>query len=285
MKTLFKTVVLSCAVLGSGFVIGNTANAQTAEDVKIQVNDRLVDLNTNPFVDKDGALMVPARQLFENIGYKMTWKEVDSEVSLTVHNDQHSFTFTTGSSKMTVDERQVELTTKPVIRNGETFVPVRLMAEHLGFIMQWDDKNGIAILGVDGKFHAPAWYAGPEKPAVATQLIDTAYDYLGVPYVYGGTTPSGFDCSGFVSYVYKKYGYDLPRSSADMYSAGTKVSDLQAGDLVFFAEGKRISHVGIYVGDDKYINAVSGRGRSVMVTSLSSSWSSKYYVGAKRVIQ
>ncbi|WP_442600846.1 C40 family peptidase [Paenibacillus sp. KN14-4R] len=285
MKTLFKTVVLSCAVLGSAFVIGQTASAQTAnEDVKIQVNDRLVDLNTDPYIGENNSLMVPVRQLFENIGYTLTWNQEGDEVGLTVHNDKHNFKLTTGSTKMTVDDRKVELTTKPVIHNGVAFVPVRLMAEHLGFILQWDDKNGIAILGVDGNFHAPAWYAPPKKPEISVQLIDTANQYLGVPYVYGGTSPSGFDCSGFVSYVFKKYGYDLPRTSSDMYSVGKSVSNLQAGDLVFFAEGSRVSHVGIYIGDDKYINAVSGRGRSVMVTSLSSSWSAKYYVGAKRVL-
>src|SRR5262249_35296103 len=105
-------------------------------------------------------------------------------------------------------------------------------------------------------------------------------------YVYGGSSPStGFDCSGFVGYIYKQlFDMDLPRSAADMYTAGVKVSKLEPGDLVFFKEGSRVSHVGIYIGDGTYIDAASGSRMKVSYSSLSSSWSSKYYVGAKRVL-
>jgi peptidoglycan endopeptidase LytE len=133
-------------------------------------------------------------------------------------------------------------------------------------------------LDLDKKFHAPAWYA-PEIQSVQIQKI--ASKYLGTPYVWGGTTPKGFDCSGFVRYVYQQNGMELPRTSRNMYkSIGTPVTILQSGDLVFFADRKTIDHVGIYIGNNKFISAAS---KGVRIDSLSSQWGNKY-VGAKRVI-
>lgn len=113
-------------------------------------------------------------------------------------------------------------------------------------------------------------------------VIATAKKYIGVPYVYGGSTPSGFDCSGFVSYVYKQHGIYLPRSSAAMYGNGTRVTSLAPGDLVFFnTNGKGVSHVGIYVGGNRFISATSNRG--VKIDSLSDGYWGPRYLGAKRI--
>lgn len=92
-------------------------------------------------------------------------------------------------------------------------------------------------------------------PATATSAASIAQQYLGVPYVWGGASPSGFDCSGLVMYVYAQIGIYLPHSAAAQYSAGTPISDSerQPGDLVFF--GSPISHVGIYVGGGTMIHA------------------------------
>lgn len=90
--------------------------------------------------------------------------------------------------------------------------------------------------------------------AVST-IIATAKQYLGVPYVWGGTTPSGFDCSGFTSYVYRSVGINLPRVSRDQQNIGTRISpsQVQPGDLVF--RGSPAYHVGIYIGGGQYIHA------------------------------
>ncbi|WP_312471579.1 NlpC/P60 family protein [Neobacillus sp.] len=90
--------------------------------------------------------------------------------------------------------------------------------------------------------------------AVST-IIATAKQYLGVPYVWGGTTPSGFDCSGFTSYVYRSVGINLPRVSRDQQNLGTRISpsQVQPGDLVF--RGSPAYHVGIYIGGGQYIHA------------------------------
>ena len=91
-------------------------------------------------------------------------------------------------------------------------------------------------------------------PATTNSLLLYAYRFIGVPYVWGGTTPSGFDCSGFTSYVYRAFGYNIGRTTYDQINVGTPVSysQLQPGDLVFT---RGVEHVGIYVGDGMFVHA------------------------------
>ena len=119
-------------------------------------------------------------------------------------------------------------------------------------------------------------------------VVETAKKYLGYPYVYGGMSPSGFDCSGFVGYVYKQCGYSLKRVASDMYyNNGVSVSEanLQPGDLVFFSNSSEsIGHVGIYIGGNQFIHASSST-VGVIISDLSSSYYLSHYQGAKRIIQ
>jgi len=121
--------------------------------------------------------------------------------------------------------------------------------------------------------------------AVASTVVSESMNYLGVPYVFGGTTPNGFDCSGYVRYVFAKAGIYLPRTADAQYECGYAVStaELQPGDLVFFSTYEPgASHVGIYLGDGNFINASSSRG--VSVASLYSSYWGSCYIGARRVM-
>ncbi len=121
---------------------------------------------------------------------------------------------------------------------------------------------------------------------LAEKIIDYAYNYLGVPYVYGGESPDGFDCSGFTQYVYNYFGYAINRTATDQYENGVYIAydDLALGDLVFFSSNvKPIGHVGIYVGDGYFIHATSP-GDVVRVTDLASEYYAARYVGARRII-
>lgn len=119
---------------------------------------------------------------------------------------------------------------------------------------------------------------------IGHQLVDSAYQYIGVPYVFGGNTPKGFDCSGFTKYVFSHNGIELPRMADEQYRMGFRVrkNELIPGDLVFFTTYEPgVSHTGIYVGDGNFISATSSGG--IRVDSLKSGYWSERYIGAKRV--
>ena len=141
----------------------------------------------------------------------------------------------------------------------------------------------------------PIFFVGGKSTGVAVspaalrgsagKIIETAKKYMGVPYVWGGMTPSGFDCSGFVQYVFMENGISIPRTTAQQINIGSSVSksSLKPGDLVFFnTSGSGVSHVGIYVGDNQFIHCSSSKG--VVITSLSNSYWSARYLGARRVL-
>jgi cell wall-associated NlpC family hydrolase len=121
---------------------------------------------------------------------------------------------------------------------------------------------------------------GPAPPPTHSSVVAIAEQYLGVPYRWGGASPSGFDCSGLVMYVFAQVGVSLPHSSYAQYGMGSPVSrdQLQPGDLVFF-DG--LGHVGIYVGGGQFIHAPH-TGDVVRISSLSG-WYSSSYVGARRI--
>lgn len=118
------------------------------------------------------------------------------------------------------------------------------------------------------------------------EVLDEAYTYLGTPYVYGGTSHSGIDCSGFTMMVFSQFGYSLPHGAQGQYHMGTPVTtaERQAGDLVFFtAPGcSSIQHVGIYLGGGTFIHASTSSG--VVISSLGESYYASHYYGACRIL-
>ncbi|WP_024831455.1 C40 family peptidase [Ruminiclostridium josui] len=122
------------------------------------------------------------------------------------------------------------------------------------------------------------------------QIVNFAKTLLGTEYVYGGTTPKGFDCSGFVQYVFKHFDISLERVASKQATQGSSVSsqDLSAGDLVFFdTDGghNSISHVGIYIGNGQFIHAASGSStRKVIISDMTSGYYANNFMKAKRVI-
>ena len=138
--------------------------------------------------------------------------------------------------------------------------------------------NGMASSGSTGNSSV----AG----VTGAQILAEAQKYLGTPYVYGGASPSGFDCSGFVYYVLKQLGYSPYRTPADQYKHGTSVSkdNLKPGDIVFFANtyASGISHVGIYAGNGQFIHSPNSRS-TVSYSDLTSGYWANHYYGARRM--
>ena len=127
----------------------------------------------------------------------------------------------------------------------------------------------------------------PAATVSGSEIVSLAQQYLGVPYVYGGSSPSGFDCSGFTMYIFAQVGVKLPHGATSQLSYGASVSrsELQPGDLVFFQDyGAVASHVGIYIGGDQFIHASSssGNSRCVTVSSLAESYYANHYYTARR---
>ena len=138
---------------------------------------------------------------------------------------------------------------------------------------------------------APPTTAGPAPalpapiPSSMVLIVGTALGLRGVPYRSGGSDPSGFDCSGFVWYVFAQHGLALPRTVSELYDVGARVDsdDLEPGDLVFFrTEGRVVSHVGMAIGGEEFVHAPNSRGE-VRVERMGSGYWLSRYAGARRV--
>ena len=129
--------------------------------------------------------------------------------------------------------------------------------------------------------------------ASGSAIVNTANQYLGTRYSYGGASPSGFDCSGFTMYVYSQHGYSLPHTATGQWQSGLgsrvySIGELQPGDLVFFNDpsrnaGKACSHAGIYIGSGQFIHSSSSKSNGVIISDLTSGYYNTYFVGGIHV--
>lgn len=159
-------------------------------------------------------------------------------------------------------------------------------------VKAFQEASGVFVDGIVGEetFQKLMERDLPANRALAfsnvRRIISSALSYQGIPYVFGGNTPRGFDCSGYTKYVFAQVGINLPRMADDQYYAvGRKVSreNLQPGDLVYFTTYTYgISHVGIYLGGGQFISATSSAG--IAIRSMNDSYWGPRYMGANRVI-
>ena len=159
-------------------------------------------------------------------------------------------------------------------------------------IVQFQLSRG---LDADGVVGAGTFYALQQRQAAVevnrgfgrrgAQIVQMAQQYMGTPYVWGGSRPGGFDCSGFIYYIYGQFGISLPRMSDGQFEVGRAISgdNLLPGDLVFFTTYEPgASHVGIYLGGGRFIHA-SSAAEEVTITPLGKSYYQERYLGARRV--
>ncbi|MPM95118.1 hypothetical protein SDC9_142269 [bioreactor metagenome] len=126
-------------------------------------------------------------------------------------------------------------------------------------------------------------YSGASFNNYSNRIVSIAQNWIGTPYLYGGNTRAGVDCSGFVKNVYSELGIELPRTSASQYTFATSITNPDVGDLVFFKKQDRIYHVGIYLGNDQIIHASSGKG--VIIQTMRGNSLEKNHAGYGRVVK
>ena len=170
------------------------------------------------------------------------------------------------------------------IRVGTTVGPLAVVATLGG--------RGVTVRATPrSSRHSPAARLPRATSASAAPVLATADRYLGTRYRYGGSTPAGFDCSGFVQYVFRRNGVELPRTSRQQATAGralaARVDSLRPGDLMLFSsKGVRIDNVAIYVGNNRMLHSSAGAGKVVYddLTTLRGKWYLARHVASRRVL-
>lgn len=182
-------------------------------------------------------------------------------------------------------------TTTYIVKSGDTLW--RIATNHGLSVSQLKSHNQLTsdTLHVGQVLHVTAGKTNASAPAPAPSvstsfnadaLIAEGKKYIGVPYKWGGNTPAGFDCSGFLKYVYNTQGITIPRTVATIWNATKAVSSPQKGDIVFFTTYKAgPSHAGIYLGNNQFLHAGSSSG--VTISDLNNSYWKPRYLGAKSV--
>ena len=164
------------------------------------------------------------------------------------------------------------------IKGGYTVAAGDMYAEILDSYCWHPDVPKRTVIWMTGEF-------SPLRDVKTKAILAEAEKYIGVPYVFGGTTPSGFDCSGFIQFLFRKQGMELPRTADEQYILGEGVgrNALQPGDLVFFSTyTDGVSHSGLYLGSGDFISATTSGG--VMIADMTSGYWYDCYIGARRIL-
>lgn len=251
-----------------------TATSEVVSAVQGAASDYHIDsyqLSTS-VINDEGTLYLPLRSVLEQMGAAVTTNPDDQarKLKLTIGDSAMQLYY---NDDKTAISTAADGTYYPIkIENGSTYAPMAFIQQLTNRVVSVQDDTLMLIQTDDSAFwKSLETYSIDDAyvtKSIGEQIVATALKYLGVPYVWGGTTPSGFDCSGLVQYVYAENGISIPRVTYSQQAAATPVSfsDLQPGDLVFW--GYSAYHVGIYIGDGQYIHAPAP-GQSVCIQSYS----------------
>jgi peptidoglycan DL-endopeptidase LytE len=276
--------VAGCTLIAPSVYASTSSIPAKTEAVSIFVDDKQVQFpDAAPFIDPNDRTQVPVRFVSQELGYQVNWNMEGSNVHVTLKNGSDTIDLHTNDDVVYRNGQAVQMDTKPMLYANRTYVPLRFVAEALNSKVEWDGANhmvhvyqGDASIAEDKNPH-PSQSNNNEQA-----IIDYAKKFLGTPYIFGGTGTSGFDCSGYVQYVFAHNGIQLPRTAAQMFTLGSTVTDLQPGDLVFFTTYQPgASHVGIYLGNQQFISATSSHG--VSISTLDNPYWGPRYLGAKRL--
>jgi cell wall-associated NlpC family hydrolase len=260
--------------------------AFAATDIHTLLDGKELTFPVAPVIEQDRTL-VPARGLIEALGGTIGWDGPTGTVSAAVGST--TIKAVIGSETAQVNGAAVPLQVPPKIIDGSTLIPLRFFVENLGLTVTWNGET--RTIAIDTRHSSDSVVSRDGSGAANRQgaaIVAAATKLIGTPYAWGGTSPdTGFDCSGFVWYLAKQAGVELPRTSEEMFTVGIKVTkdSLLPGDLVFFTTyAPGASHVGIYDGKGGFIQAQSAE-TGVKVTPLSNPWWVERYLGARRVFR
>ncbi len=273
---------------------GTVVITKDADSIKLVVGSTEVVKNGVPSsmdvapVIADGRTMVPLRFVSKQFGAVVNWNVSNNSVSIITAKTNTVYTVKTGDTLWRI-ALTYGVSIEDLLKINPELNPDKLMI---------DQQLNLPLASTANE--PDSSLAEEENPVIsrgggrtislnctADEFVEYAEEYLGIPYAYGGATPDGFDCSGFTQYVAANFGGHLPHSSSEQYNYGISIEkeNLLTGDLVFFEasdESKMIGHVGIYIGEGKFIHAPQAGGY-VEISNLSNVYFDKYYYGAIRM--
>lgn len=268
------------AIIGTGASLASLAPAQAQEAQAAEWVH--VELAASP-LNNEGTMYLPLEETFRALNMEVVWDPQGQTDRIKLRSSEAGYQLYTSVNAAGVRLAAAQPEgpwTELLMVNGRWYMPmaflqsltnrtVSVTGNALGLIdyAPLYDAAGVNTNAFWNATLAAYTYDAPANTKAA--MVDSAYQFIGVPYVWGGSSPSGFDCSGLTSYVYAQNGVGLPRTAAAQQAASTPISaaEAQPGDLVFW--GAPAYHVGIYLGDGQYIHAPSP-GQSVCVGS--STW-------------
>ncbi|HHU22060.1 MAG TPA: C40 family peptidase [Clostridiales bacterium] len=282
LKTVLLTIVLAAVLTVSALAASIGGGTVTATALNLRCEPSM-DSPVKDVVPVGSALIIENR--VNDDWYAVIYKGIRGYVAAEYINFTKTLDFNFGMGTIKGDDVRMRTAAGfdgSVIRYNSNGTKMTV----IGVSGPW---YKVQFNGIVGYVHSDYMTLGKcaDSSTTGQTIVETAQKYLGAPYVWAGSSPNGFDCSGFVQYVYKKCGYSINRTAASIYDNGTYAdkADLRPGDVVCFSTSSYsgIGHVGIYIGDGQFIHASSSSGK-VIITDLNTPYYVNHYVGARRIV-